>query len=104
MGGGRKSVDAVRAEILGAVDELRTVAALGHDDARVSVAVQLADLFAGLVTALEVRAASRDALALWRGGMGSFQDVGNADAEHAVERLRRALRRGRWSRPTRPRR
>ncbi|MBD8585818.1 hypothetical protein IFT77_13005 [Frigoribacterium sp. CFBP 13729] len=104
MGGQSRNVDVVRAEILGAVDELRRAAVADGDDARLSVARQLSDRFAGLVTAQEVRVASRDALALWRGGMGSFQDVGNADTEHAVERLRRALRRGRWSRPTRPRR
>lgn len=88
-------VDAVRNEILAAIEELRSVAKSGEDTRRYDVAEWLYPQFTGVSERRVLRAAAANGLSLYRGGMGSFQDVGYADMDHAVNRLHRALRRGR---------
>ena len=58
---------------------------------RGAVARNLAARFSGVTDRSTLRAAARESLALFRGGMGSFQDVGTASMADAVERLHRAL-------------
>ncbi len=91
----QRTVDAARDEILAAIDELRTVSMADRDEQRRHVAEQLHALFVGITEKRALREAARGALGLYRGGMGSFQDVGYPDMIHAVDRLRLALRRGR---------
>ncbi|WP_341935862.1 hypothetical protein MRBLWO14_001537 [Microbacterium sp. LWO14-1.2] len=80
-------------EIRDAIARLRAAATHDDDTPRGEVADRLARQFEGLDGPADVRAAARDALRLYRGGMGSFSDTGTAVMDAAVERLRRALRR-----------
>ncbi|ATG55866.1 hypothetical protein CFK41_14570 [Brachybacterium ginsengisoli] len=85
-------------EIRGAVDQLAGTARAERDAARGTVARHLADKYSDITDRATLREAARGSQALFRGGMGSFQDVGTAEMHDAVERLRRALSRAarRW--------
>ncbi|MHA7284503.1 DUF6966 domain-containing protein [Arthrobacter sp. TMS2-4] len=95
MSNEQRTVGALRDEIIAATAELRTVAQAEHDEARAHVADWLDGLFAGVTEEKELQEASTKALTLYRGGMGSFQDVGTAASEHVVRGLRAALEYGR---------
>ena len=82
------------ARVREAIDELRLAAQESGDTARADTATWLWAKFAGVTDRAHLRRACREALTLYRGGMGSFTDVGNTVSAHAVERLRRALRGG----------
>ena len=91
-----RTVEAVRDEIISAVAEVRSVARLEQDNQRAHAADWLDEQFAGIANRRALRAAAADALgSLYRGGMGSFQDVGTEASSRAVKRLYRAVRRGR---------
>ena len=81
-------------EISGAVEQLSRTARTEQDASRGAVACSLAAKFSGVTDRTALRVAARESLALFRGGLGSFQDVGT----DAVQRLHRALSRGpkRW--------
>lgn len=85
-------------EIRGAVDQLSRTARAEQDSSRGAVARNLAVMFSSVTDRAALREAARESLALFRGGMGSFQDVGTAPMADAVERLHRALSRAsqRW--------
>jgi hypothetical protein len=89
------TVDAVRTEIVSVIAEVCAAARLGQDEQRAHTADWLDELFAGVSDRCGLREASAQGLTLYRGGMGSFRDVGYAAAGHAVDRLHTALRRGR---------
>ncbi|MHA7209558.1 DUF6966 domain-containing protein [Arthrobacter sp. MDT1-65] len=94
----QRTVEAARDEIIAATAELRAAAALGQDEQRAHVADWLDGLFANVTDRRGLREASAQGLTLYRGGMGSFHDVGYEAAGNVVDRLRVALRRGRsWS-------
>ncbi|MFB4354315.1 type II CAAX endopeptidase family protein [Microbacterium sp. LS_15] len=80
-------------EIRDAIARLRAAATHDDDAPRGEVADRLARRFEGIDGPADARAAARDALRLYRGGMGSFSDTGTAVMDAAVERLRRALER-----------
>jgi hypothetical protein len=80
-------------EIRGAVDQLSRTARTEQDASRGTVARNLAAKYSGVTDRAALREAARESLALFRGGMGSFQDVGTAPMSDAVERLHRALSR-----------
>lgn len=88
------TVEAVRAEIISAIKEVRTVARSEHDDQRSRVADWLDEQFMDVTDGRGLRGAAANALTLY-GGAGSFSDVGTAESDHAVIRLGAALRRGR---------
>lgn len=91
-----RTVEAVRDEIISAVTEVRSVARSEQDNQRAQAANWLDEQFAGITNRRELRGADSYALgSLYRGGMGSFQDVGTEASSRAVKRLYRALRRGR---------
>ncbi|MGO2360465.1 MAG: hypothetical protein ACTH6N_04975 [Brachybacterium tyrofermentans] len=85
-------------EIRGALDQLSRTAQAEQDSSRGTVARNLAVTFSGVMDRSTLRDAARESLALFRGGMGSFQDVGTAPMADAVQRLHRALSRAsqRW--------
>jgi hypothetical protein len=85
-------------EIRGALDQLSRTARTERDSSRSRVARNLAATYSGITDRAALREAARESLALFRGGMGSFQDVGTAPMSAAVERLHRALSRAsqRW--------
>ncbi len=87
-------VKAIRDEIIAASAELRAVARTEEDEHRIQVANWLDDQFIDVTDRQALFEATRDALALYRGGMGSFQDAGTAESSQAVNRLRAALMRG----------
>jgi hypothetical protein len=89
------SVEAVRDEIIAATAELRRVAQAEHDERSASVADWLDGRFAGVTDEHSLHEASAEALTLYRGGMGSFQDVGSAASAHVVGELCVALEHGR---------
>lgn len=86
-----RTTTAVMAEIAAAIDEFRELAWAQDDRARSNAAIWLDQLFAEVTTRRDLRRAAAEALQLW-GGMGSFSDVCCTHVDHAVERLRRALR------------
>ena len=75
-----------------AVEQLHDACASGGDARRASTAVWLDGLFAAVTSADQLRQNARQALVLYAGGMGSFQDVGSASMAVAVDSLRSALR------------
>ena len=75
MGGQSRNVDVVRAEILGAVDELRRAAVADGDDARLSVARQLSG---STGTPWQAKAISP-----W-GRSGALKEIRSAAARRAV--------------------
>ena len=75
-----------------AISGLRDAAIKDSDEPRAQAADWLDGLFLNVSTKHELHTAARDALSLYRGGMGSFSDVGNAHMHEAVETLRLALR------------
>ncbi|MGF2948718.1 hypothetical protein [Microbacterium alcoholitolerans] len=79
--------------IRAAIAELRAAAQHDGDARRGEVADRLDELFGGVRTRADLRAAIKSADRYYRGGMGSFQDVGTSVMHEAVERLRRSLRR-----------
>ncbi|WP_299305858.1 hypothetical protein [uncultured Brachybacterium sp.] len=85
-------------EIRGALGQLSRTAQAERDSSRGAVARNLAATFSGVTDRGTLRDAARESLPLFRGGMGSFQDVGTAPMADAVERLHRALSRAsqRW--------
>lgn len=87
----RLRYSAALAELHAAVEELAAAAAEMQDEPRAYTARWLARNLAQVDDRDELRACAREALGLYRGGMGSFQDVGDAVTDHAVTRLRRAL-------------
>jgi hypothetical protein len=91
----QRTVEAVRGEIIAAIAEVRAAALLGQDEQRAHTADWLDQQFADVTDRRGLREASAQALTLYRGGMGSFRDVGYEAAGHAVDRLHAALRRGR---------
>lgn len=86
-----RTTTAVLAEIAAAIDEFRELARVQDDGARTNAAVWLDQLFAEVTSRSDLRRAATEALQLWV-GMGSFSDVCCTRVDHAVERLRRALR------------
>ena len=99
MNNGRGTVECVRAEIISAIVEVRTVARSEHDERRHHAADWLDGLFVDATDAHSLREAAASALSLY-GGAGSFADVGTAESAHAVDNLLRALRGGRsWFPP-----
>lgn len=80
-------------EIQSASERLRSASRECGDVQREGVATLLSDEFAGIVERREIRTAARGWLELYRGGMGSFTDVGSQEMSDAVEGVRRALRR-----------
>ena len=89
-----KTVESVRAEIITAIAEVRTVAQTEHDESRKMTADCLDAQFADVTDARDLREAAADALSLY-GGNGSFSDVGTAESHQAITNLAAALRRGR---------
>ncbi|WP_345077394.1 hypothetical protein [Brachybacterium paraconglomeratum] len=85
-------------EIRLAITQLHLAAHIDADDARGTVATSLEKRFSGISERGELRDSARRSLLLYRGGMGSFQDVGSAVMFEAVERVHRALSRAarRW--------
>ena len=79
------------AEIHAAIAKLHRAAAHDQDLRRDHVASWLDDLFVDIKTREQFSEASGEALGLYRGGMGSFQDVGTAVMAEAVDGLNRAL-------------
>jgi hypothetical protein len=102
MSTSRRDFDALKGEIVSAIAEVRAVAESEGDEARHDASDWLQQLFVEVEDRRGLREASARGLALYRGGMGSFQDVGSAASSGAVDRLRSALRRGRswWPRVT----
>ena len=91
-----RTVEAVRDEIVAATSELRAVARSEQDKQRNHAADWLDREFIGITDRRVLRAAAGDALgSLYRGGMGSFHDVGTEASSRAVKRLYLALRRAR---------
>jgi hypothetical protein len=88
------NVEAIRDEIIAAAAELRAVARAEQDKQRIEVADWLDEQFIGIADPRVLLEATRKALTLYQGGMGSFQDVGTGASSHAVSRLRTALVRG----------
>jgi hypothetical protein len=91
----QRTVGTVRDEIIAATAQLRAVARLEQDKQRSQVADWLDVQFVGVTDRRVLREAATEALGLYRGGMGSFQDVGTEASWNAVKRLRLALQRGR---------
>ncbi|MBM6621903.1 hypothetical protein JTF08_09810 [Micrococcaceae bacterium RIT802] len=89
------TVNQVLAEVRHALEVLRHAAAFDGDDRRAHAADWVEAHFAEARTPFEVRQAAAGALTLYRGGMGSFQDVGTSIMADAVDGLWRALRRAR---------
>jgi hypothetical protein len=94
MGRTQHSVETIRDEIIAAAAELRAVARSEQDKQRIEVADWLDEQFIGVSDPHVLLEATRNALTLYQGGMGSFQDVGTGASSHAVSRLRTALMRG----------
>ncbi|HJX77906.1 DUF6966 domain-containing protein [Glutamicibacter sp.] len=78
-------------ELHAAIAKLHRAAAHDHDSRRDHVASWLDDLFVDIKTREQLSEASGEALGLYRGGMGSFHDVGTAVMAEAVDGLNRAL-------------
>lgn len=93
----QRTVEAVRDEILAATAELRAVARLEQDKQRNQVADWLDEQFICITDRRVLREAASSALEslYYRGGMGSFHDVGTEASSRAVNRLYLAIRRGR---------
>jgi hypothetical protein len=91
----QRTVEAVRDEIIAAAAELRTVAQSEHDEARARVADCLDEQFAGVTDEHSLHEAAAEGLGLYRGGMGSFQDVGSSASARVVGELYVTLQRGR---------
>ena len=94
MSRNQPSVETIRDEIIAAAAELRTVARTEQDRQRIEVANWLDEQFIGISDPRGLLEATRNALTLYQGGMGSFQDVGTGASSHAVDQLRTALVRG----------
>lgn len=75
-----------------AVDQLHDACAIEGDARRASTALWLEGLFAEVTNADELQQSARQALTLYAGGMGSFQDVGSATMAAAVDALPSVLR------------
>ena len=88
------TVEAARDEIIAAVAELRAVAGAEQDKQRLEVADWLDEQFVGIADPRDLLEATREALTLYQGGMGSFQDAGTAASSQVAGRLRTALLRG----------
>jgi len=79
-------------EIQSAIAQLRSAAIRDHDPRRSQSAERLELQFTSITSSQELRLAARDALRLYAGGMGSFQDAGTSEVDSAITRLGRALR------------
>ncbi len=90
----KRSVEAVRDEIMAAAAELRSVSLAEQDTHRAKVADWLEEQFIDITDPDVLLEATRTALTLYQGGMGSFQDVGTPASAHVVSQLRSALVRG----------
>jgi hypothetical protein len=90
----QRDLQAIRDEIIAAAAELRTVARAEQDKQRIEVADWIDQQFIDVADPGVLLEATRSALTLYQGGMGSFQDVGTAASAQAVSRLRSALVRG----------
>ncbi|GAA4896665.1 hypothetical protein GCM10025789_13090 [Tessaracoccus lubricantis] len=75
-----------------AIEQLRDACAVDGDSRRASTADWLEGLFADVAGADALRRRAREALALYSGGTGSFQDVGSAAMAGAVDALYASLR------------
>lgn len=78
-------------EIREAIATLHRAVAHDRDSQRSHTADWLDSLFADIDTPAQLREAANEALKLYRGGMGSFQDVGTAVIAQAVDGLHTAL-------------
>jgi hypothetical protein len=87
----QRNVEAIRDEIIAAAADLRAVARSEQDHQRNHAADWLDGLFIGITGSRALHEATRTALPLYQGGMGSFQDVGTEESSQAVSRLRAAL-------------
>ena len=75
-------------EIRAAIEQLAEVSAAQHDNARLSVSSHLRGNFAVIADAKGLRTIARDCKSsLFRGGMGSFQDVSNQEMADVVSHL-----------------
>lgn len=90
-----RTVDQSLRETRLAIAKLRAAAAEDNDPQRAIVAQSLDELFGKVSTRVELRAAAKRARRLYRGSMGSFQDVGTQVMSDAVDELWRALSRSR---------
>lgn len=88
------NMEAIRGEIIAAIAELRDVACAEQDKHRIDVAVWLDEQFSDPTGPSALLEATRNALTLYQGGMGSFQDAGTGASSQAISRLRTALVRG----------
>ncbi|WP_426184209.1 hypothetical protein [Microbacterium sp. TWP3-1-2b2] len=80
------------ATIRDAVERLRVAARQDGDGRRADAADWLDGLFDGVESQRDLKIAVKESNLLFRGGMGSFQDVGTDAMHKAVERLRKVLR------------
>lgn len=86
MSSKRRTVIAVRDEIISAVTEVHSVARSEQDKQRDHAADWLNQQFAGVTDRRVLRGAASDALgSLYRGGIGSFQDVGTEASSQVVK-------------------
>jgi hypothetical protein len=90
----RHTVEAVKDEILAAIEQVRAVARSEHDGQRKLAADWLGEQFTDVTDRRGLREAASNGLRLY-GGMGSFADVGTAESAEAANRLGAALRCGR---------
>ena len=79
-------------EIQRAIARLSSAANHDNDPRRRRSVEQLELQFTGITNSQELRSAARDALRLYAGGIGSFQDAGTSEVGSAVTRLGEALR------------
>lgn len=89
MSSAAKSLEEVR----DAIAQLRAAATHNNDTRRGEVADWLTSQFDCIDNPRDIRTTAANALHLYRGGMGSFQDTGTAAMDAAVNRLHVALRR-----------
>lgn len=79
MSNDRGTVESVRAEIISAIAEVRTVAQAEHDESRQMTADWLDAQFVDVTDARALRGSAAEALSLY-GGNGSFSDVWTAES------------------------
>jgi len=80
------------ATIRDAIERLRVAARQDGDGRRADAADWLDGVFDGVENQRELKSAIKESTLLFRGGMGSFQDVSTDAMHQAVEQLRKAFR------------
>lgn len=79
-------------EIRRAIEQLHSAAVHDEDVQRRRSAEQLERRFTDIVNPDDLRAAARDGLRMYSGGMGAFQDAGTPAVASAIARLSEGLR------------